>query len=745
MTPDSTTATRYVYDFEEGDRDKKDLLGGKGANLSEMTNLGLPVPPGFTVTTEACRIYMETGYFPEGLMDEVAEHVAKLEEKMGKKLGDPSNPLLVSVRSGAKFSMPGMMDTVLNLGMNDESLKGLIAQSGNERFAYDAYRRFIQMFGKIVMDVPGEAFEHEIERLKEETGVTEDTDLGAEDLKELTARFKQVVQDKTGKGFPDTPMEQLKLAIEAVFQSWSGERAKIYRRQNRIPDSLGTGVNIQTIVFGNLGEDSGTGVAFTRDAGSGAKSYLAEYLPNAQGEDVVSGARTPLHLDALKDSDRASYDKLTGIMAQLEDHYRDMCDIEFTVEKGKLWMLQTRIGKRTAGAAVKIAVDLVSEGKISEKEAVLRVDPSSLDQLLHPQFDTSADIVIVAKGLNASPGAAVGKAVFDAHTAVAMAEAGEKVILVRPMTEPEDVGGMYAAQGILTSRGGKTSHAAVVARGAGKPCVCGAESLKIDVDKREFTVGEHRVVEGDIVAINGNTGEIALGEVPLVEPELSADLSDPGMGRRHPPPQGAGQRRHPRGRRQGPGVRRRGHRTGADRAHVPGRPSAGSPPDDPGEHARRGAGGPGRAAGASAGGLHRHLHRHERPAGDHPSAGPAAARVPAVVQGAGAADPGPGNLPFGGEQRVEALPLGEHRRPARLSVHGAVGGEGDRRAQDPSGKRSAVGGVQPHARHAGGAAGHREAGSVRHAGAGDHRGCGSGQGGRQRAGDRDHDPAGRGP
>ncbi|CAN5847797.1 pyruvate, phosphate dikinase [soil metagenome] len=524
MIPESSTAVRYVYDFEEGDRDKKDLLGGKGANLSEMTNLGLPVPPGFTVTTEACRIYMETGDFPEGLMDEVAKHVARLEAKMGKKLGDPSNPLLVSVRSGAKFSMPGMMDTVLNLGMNDESLKGLTNQSGNGRFAYDAYRRFIQMFGKIVMGVPGEEFEHEIERLKEQTGVTEDTDLGAEDLRELTARFKQVVADTTGQGFPDTPMEQLRLAIEAVFKSWSGERAKIYRRQNRISDSLGTGVNIQTIVFGNLGEDSGTGVAFTRDAGSGANSYLAEYLPNAQGEDVVSGARTPLHLDALKDSDRVSYDKLTGIMAQLEDHYRDMCDIEFTVEKGKLWMLQTRIGKRTAGAAVKIAVDLVSEGKISQEEAVLRVDPSSLDQLLHPQFDTSADITIVAKGLNASPGAAVGKAVFDAKEAVRMADAGEKVILVRPMTEPEDVGGMYAAQGILTSRGGKTSHAAVVDRGAGKPCVCGAESLKIDIDKREFTVGEHRVVEGDIVAINGNTGEIALGEVPLVEPELSADL-----------------------------------------------------------------------------------------------------------------------------------------------------------------------------------------------------------------------------
>jgi pyruvate,orthophosphate dikinase len=525
LSAETTATNRYVFDFEEGDRNKKDLLGGKGANLSEMTNLGLPVPPGFTITTEACRIYMETGSLPEGLMDEVAGHVAALESKMGKKLGDAEDPLLVSVRSGAKFSMPGMMDTILNLGMNDRSLQGLAKQSGNERFAHDAYRRFIQMFGKIVMGVTGEEFEHALDQAKAEAGVTGDTALGTDDLKKVITRFKQVVQEKTGASFPDDPKEQLKLAIEAVFKSWSGERARIYRRQNKIPDSLGTGVNVQAVVFGNLGDDSGTGVAFTRDASTGAKSYMAEYLPNAQGEDVVSGARTPLHLDSLKESDPASYEKLTGIMAKLEDHYRDMCDIEFTVEKGNLWMLQTRIGKRTAGAAVKIAVDLHNEGAISKEEAVLRVEPAALDQLLHPTFDPDAGINVVARGLNASPGAAVGKAVFDAKTAESWAATGEKVILVRPMTEPEDVGGMYSSQGILTSRGGKPSHAAVVARGAGKPCVCGAEALKIDLDHKRFTVGDQTVVEGDIVAINGTTGEIALGQVPLIEPELSEDLN----------------------------------------------------------------------------------------------------------------------------------------------------------------------------------------------------------------------------
>ncbi len=515
---------RYVFDFEQGNKEKKDLLGGKGANLAEMTNLGLPVPPGFTITTAACREFMRTGKLPSGLMDEVGLHLNRLEKKMGRGLGDPSNPLLVSVRSGAKFSMPGMMDTVLNLGLNNASRKGLVKVSRSERFANDAHRRFIQMFGKIVMGVPGDAFEDAMERAKKAARVKADTGLKAADLAKLIRTFKQIVRKHTNAEVPEDPILQLKMAIEAVFQSWSGERARIYRRQNKISDDLGTAVNVQAIVFGNMGNDSGSGVAFTRDASTGQKAYLAEYLPNAQGEDVVSGARTPLPLDELKSRDPKSYGELTKIMAGLEKHYRDMCDIEFTVEKGKLWMLQTRIGKRTAAAAVKIAVDLEREGKITKKEAVLRVEPASLDQLLHPQFDPSHEIKVLAKGLNASPGAAVGKAVFDAHTAEEWAGAGENVILVRPMTEPDDVGGMYAAQGILTSRGGKTSHAAVVARGAGKPCVCGAESLKIDVDKRQFSVGGKVVKQGDVIAINGTTGEVALGEVPLVEPKLSSDL-----------------------------------------------------------------------------------------------------------------------------------------------------------------------------------------------------------------------------
>lgn len=515
---------RFVFDFEQGSKDKKDLLGGKGANLAEMTNLGLPVPPGFTVSTVACREYMKSGRFPDGLMDEVAKHLRTLEGKMGKSLGDPVDPLLVSVRSGAKFSMPGMMDTVLNLGMNDKAVKGLAKQSGKERFAYDAYRRFIQMFGAIVMDVPREEFDEALDKAKAAARVKADTGLKVEHLKKLVTRFKQIVRKHTGTSFPDDPMEQLQMAIEAVFQSWDGDRARVYRRQNKISDDLGTAVNIQTVVFGNLGNDSGTGVAFTRDASTGVKAYLAEYLVNAQGEDVVSGARTPLQLDALKQRDPGSYNELTDIMSRLESHYRDMLDIEFTVERGKLWMLQTRIGKRTAAAAVRIAVDLQKERKISKEEAVLRVDPSSLDQLLHPQFDPSAAIEILATGLNASPGAAVGRAVFDAKTAEQWAADGEKVILVRPMTEPDDVGGMYAAEGILTSRGGKTSHAAVVARGAGKPCVCGAESLKIDLGRRQFTVGKKVVKEGDVIAIDGTTGGIAVGDVPLVQPELSDDL-----------------------------------------------------------------------------------------------------------------------------------------------------------------------------------------------------------------------------
>jgi pyruvate, orthophosphate dikinase len=522
--PASKRAPRYVFDFEQGNRNQKDLLGGKGANLAEMTNLGLPVPPGFTITTQACREYMELGRFPSGLEAEVGKHLAALEKKMGRKLGDPNDPLLVSVRSGAKFSMPGMMDTVLNLGLNDRSAGGLAKQAGDERFAQDAYRRFIQMFGKIVMDVPGEEFEKALDKAKQKAGVQADTRLKVEDLKQVVKTFKKIVHDHTGATFPDDPVDQLRMAIKAVFESWNGERARVYRRQNKIADDLGTGVNVVAMVFGNMGDDSGTGVAFTRDASTGEKQYLAEYLPNAQGEDVVSGARTPVPLDELKARDPASYRELTRIMSKLEGHYRDMCDIEFTVERGKLWMLQTRTGKRTAAAATKIAVDLVKERKISKQEAVLRVDPASLDQLLHPQFDPKAKIDVVARGLNASPGAAVGKAVFDAKTAEERAAGGEKVILVRPMTEPDDVGGMYASQGILTSRGGKTSHAAVVARGAGKPCVCGAEDLDIDLEKREMRVAGKVVKEGDVIAIDGTTGAIAIGEVPLVEPELSKDL-----------------------------------------------------------------------------------------------------------------------------------------------------------------------------------------------------------------------------
>ena len=516
--------TRFVFDFEQGNKDRKDLLGGKGANLSEMTNMGLPVPPGFTITTAACRQYIATGRFPDGLMDEVAKHVATLESKMGKRLGDAADPLLVSVRSGAKFSMPGMMDTVLNLGMNDKSVKGLAKQSGKERFAYDAYRRFIQMFGNIVMDIPKEEFDAEFDKAKKAARVKADTGLKVDHLKKIVTAFKRVYRKHTGEALPEDPMDQLRLSIEAVFRSWNGERARVYRRQNKISDDLGTAVNIVAMVYGNMGNDSGTGVAFTRDASTGEKVYLAEYLPNAQGEDVVSGARTPLPLEALRERDPKSYAELTKIMSKLERHYRDMCDIEFTVEKGKLWMLQTRIGKRTAAAAVKIAVQLYNEKLISREEAVLRVDPGSLDQLLHPQFDRSAGIDVVAKGLNASPGAAVGSAVFDAKRAEQWAERGEKVILVRPMTEPDDVGGMYASEGILTSRGGKTSHAAVVARGAGKPCVCGAEALKIDIEKRTMTIGRQVVKEGDIIAIDGTTGDIAIGPVPLMEPKLSNEL-----------------------------------------------------------------------------------------------------------------------------------------------------------------------------------------------------------------------------
>ena len=508
---------KYVYDFTEGNKDLKDLLGGKGANLAEMTNLGLPVPPGFTITTEACRHYLEHGTMPPGLDAQIEEKLAALEATMGKRLGQPDNPLLVSVRSGAKFSMPGMMETVLNIGLNDESVKGLAAQSGNERFAWDSYRRLIQMFGKTVLGIDGELFEDAIDVLKAGKGVTDDLDLNADDLAGLVVTFKDIVREATGAEFPADPREQMRLAIEAVFQSWNAPRAVLYRRQERIPGDLGTAVNVCSMVFGNLGMDSGTGVAFTRDPATGQQGVYGDYLQNAQGEDVVAGIRNTIPLTELERIDPKSYAELLEIMEKLERHYRDLCDIEFTIERGKLWMLQTRVGKRTAAAAFRIANQLVDQGLITLEEAVNRVSGEQLAQLMFPRFDEKAERDLLGRGMNASPGAAVGRAVFDSATAVAWSRNGEKVILCRRETNPDDLEGMLAAQGILTSRGGKTSHAAVVARGMGKTCVCGAEELDIDTKNRQLTAPDGRVIkEGDVISIDGTTGEVFLGEVPVV-------------------------------------------------------------------------------------------------------------------------------------------------------------------------------------------------------------------------------------
>ncbi|GHF72764.1 pyruvate, phosphate dikinase [Streptomyces thermodiastaticus] len=508
---------KFVYDFTEGNKDLKDLLGGKGANLAEMTRLGLPVPPGFTITTEACKVYLATGEEPAALRDEVSAHLAALEETMGKKLGQPDNPLLVSVRSGAKFSMPGMMDTVLNIGLSDASVEGLARQAGDERFAWDSYRRLIQMFGKTVLGVDGDLFEEALDAAKAAKKVTVDTDLDAEDLKKLVTAFKTIVEKETGRAFPQDPREQMDLAIRAVFESWNGERAKLYRRQERIPHDLGTAVNVCSMVFGNLGPDSGTGVAFTRDPASGQQGVYGDYLQNAQGEDVVAGIRNTVPLAELERIDKASYDQLLRIMEILENHYKDLCDIEFTIERGKLWMLQTRVGKRTAGAAFRIATQLVDQGLIDEAEALQRVTGAQLAQLMFPRFDEKAKVRQVARGIAASPGAAVGKAVFDSYTAVKWSRSGEKVILVRRETNPDDLDGMIAAEGILTSRGGKTSHAAVVARGMGKTCVCGAEELEVDTKRRRMTVPGGQVVEeGDVISIDGSTGKVYLGEVPVV-------------------------------------------------------------------------------------------------------------------------------------------------------------------------------------------------------------------------------------
>ncbi|WFB09696.1 pyruvate, phosphate dikinase [Streptomyces sp. LX-29] len=514
---DTQGQQKFVYDFTEGNKDLKDLLGGKGANLAEMTNLGLPVPPGFTISTEACRVYLESGSEPTALRDEVSAHLTALEETMGKRLGQADDPLLVSVRSGAKFSMPGMMDTVLNIGLSDESVSGLATQAGDERFAWDSYRRLIQMFGKTVLGVDGELFEDALEEAKRAKGVTVDVDLDAADLRQLVAVFKDLVAKETGRAFPQDPREQMDLAIKAVFDSWNGERAKLYRRQERIPSDLGTAVNICSMVFGNLGPDSGTGVAFTRDPASGHQGVYGDYLQNAQGEDVVAGIRNTVPLADLEQIDKASYDQLMQIMETLETHYKDLCDIEFTIERGKLWMLQTRVGKRTAGAAFRIATQLVDQGLIDEAEALQRVNGAQLAQLMFPRFDENATVEKIGRGIAASPGAAVGKAVFDSYTAVKWSRSGEKVILIRRETNPDDLDGMIAAEGILTSRGGKTSHAAVVARGMGKTCVCGAEELEVDTKRRRMTTASGVVVEeGDVVSIDGSTGKVYLGEVPVV-------------------------------------------------------------------------------------------------------------------------------------------------------------------------------------------------------------------------------------
>ncbi|ABB33158.1 pyruvate, phosphate dikinase [Geobacter metallireducens RCH3] len=533
-------AEKYVYFFgngkAEGKADMKNLLGGKGANLAEMTAIGLPVPPGFTITTEVCTYYYANNKsYPSVLAAQVAENLKSVEAIMGRTFGDPKNPLLVSVRSGARASMPGMMDTILNLGLNDETVQGIIVQSGDERFAYDAYRRFVQMYSDVVMGMDKEALEHLLEEKKAAKGVHLDTDLTAADWKELVGAFKAKIRETLGTAFPENPQEQLWGAVGAVFGSWMNQRAITYRRLNGIPADWGTAVNVQSMVYGNMGNDCATGVAFTRDPSTGENYFYGEYLVNAQGEDVVAGIRTPQPINRANSKDATlpsmeevlpeCYQQLVQIRGILEKHYRDMQDIEFTIEKGKLFMLQTRNGKRTAKAAIKVAVDMVKEGLIDEKTAVLRVSPSQLDQLLHPSLDPKAPRTIIAKGLPASPGAASGEVVFTADEAEAAGRLGLKVILVRIETSPEDIHGMHAAQGILTARGGMTSHAAVVARGMGKCCVAGCGDIKVDYAAGQFVTAKGQVVKrGDTITLDGSTGEVMLGEVPTVAPQLTGDF-----------------------------------------------------------------------------------------------------------------------------------------------------------------------------------------------------------------------------
>ncbi len=520
---------KYIYFFGGGRADgngkMRDLLGGKGAGLAEMSRSGVPVPPGFTITTEVCKLYYRNDKsLPKSMTPHFKAAVLKLEKMMKKKLGDPENPLLVSVRSGAKFSMPGMMDTILNLGLNDTTIQGLISSSSNPRWAYDCYRRFVQMFGATAMDLEKSDFEHVLDAKKKELGIKTDADLPVEALKDLVAKFKEIVKNRTGQEFPEDPFVQLEMARDAVFRSWMNDRAIYYRKQNEIPDDIGTAVNVQTMVFGNMGNDSGTGVGFTRNPATGERVFYGEYLLNAQGEDVVAGIRTPQPIANLENDLPKAARQLMEITSMLEKHYRDVQDFEFTIERGTLYMLQTRTGKRTAQAAVRIAVDMEKEKLISKKEAIMRVDPAQVEQLLHPVFDPKAKIEVIARGLPASPGAASGTAVFDSDTAAEKGQAGEAVILVRPETTPDDIHGMDAAQGILTARGGMTSHAAVVARGMGKCCVAGCELVKVNESKRMFSVGQVTVKEGDWISLNGSTGEVIMGKVPTIEASLSGEF-----------------------------------------------------------------------------------------------------------------------------------------------------------------------------------------------------------------------------
>lgn len=516
---------KYLYKFHEGDKEMKSLLGGKGANLAEMTKIGLPVPPGVIISTQACKDYYKDGQkFPEGLKDQIIEHIAYLESVTGKGFGDRDNPLLVSVRSGAAVSMPGMMDTILNLGLNDDTVKGLAKSTGDERFAFDCYRRFISMYSDVVMGIEHAAFESILRAHKKKLEIEHDNELKSEDLKMIIQEFKSMLRLKHGNEFPQDPMEQLFKAVEAVFKSWQNSRAILYRKLHKIPDTLGTAVNIQSMVFGNMGVKSGTGVAFTRNPSTGVRELYGEYLVNAQGEDVVAGIRTPQPIEKLKEEMPEAYKQFIDTCKLLEKHYKDMQDIEFTIENGNLYILQTRNGKKTAAAAIRIAVDMVREGLITKEEAVGRIDITQLDQLLHPTIDTTADFQVIAKGLPASPGAAVGKIVFDADEAESMGKEGIKVILVRNETTPDDLNGIVGAQGILTSRGGMTSHAAVVARGMGKPCVCGCDELDIDVEREKLTIGSKVFTKGDIITIDGSTGGVIESEVPLLVPTLSKEF-----------------------------------------------------------------------------------------------------------------------------------------------------------------------------------------------------------------------------